>query len=97
MLITFWQNKFNALVHPDTSMIEVGHQNRLEVMVKNIVLQHNLPLATADHLDPLFKEMFLDIKIAKSCASGRTVLNEARSSRTHMSQAYCRSLHGASI
>lgn len=32
-------------------------------MVTNYLVQHNLPIATADHLGPLFKEIFPDRKI----------------------------------
>ena len=41
-------------------------------MVTNFLVQHNLPLATADHMGPLFKAIFLDSKIASLYASGRT-------------------------
>ena len=37
-----------------------------EVMVTNFLVQHNLPIATADHLGPLFKSIFPDNKIAQS-------------------------------
>ena len=33
---------------------------RAETMVTNFLIQHNLPLATADHLGPLFKNIFSD-------------------------------------
>ena len=36
--------------------------NKSEVMVSNCIMQHNLPLATADHLRPLFKSIFTDSK-----------------------------------
>ena len=45
---------------------------KAEVMVKNFFVQHNLPLATADHLGPLFKDIFTDSKIAESYMSGCT-------------------------
>ena len=48
---------------------------KAEVMITNFLVQHNLPIATADHLGPLFKEIFPD-------ASGRTktsaILNVAQ-------------------
>ena len=51
-----------------------------EVMVTNFIIQHNLPIATADHLGPLFKSIFPDSKIASSysCAKTKTfaILNE---------------------
>lgn len=52
-----------------------------EVMVTNFIVQHNLPIATADHLGHLFKKIFPDSKIASSysCAKTKTfaILNEA--------------------
>ena len=45
---------------------------KAEVMVTNFLVQHNLPLATADHMGPLFKAIFSDSKIASSYAPGRT-------------------------
>ena len=45
---------------------------KAEVMVTNFLVQHNLPIATANHLGPLFKEIFPDSKIAAEYASGRT-------------------------
>jgi hypothetical protein len=60
---------------------------KAEVMVTNFLVQHNLPLSTADHLGPLFKEIFPDSKIALSYASGRTktsaVLNVAMGPHCH--------------
>jgi hypothetical protein len=51
-----------------------------EVMVTNFIIQYNLPIATADHLAPLFKTIFPDSKIASSysCAKTKTfaILNE---------------------
>ena len=43
-----------------------------EVKVTNFLIQHNLPIATADHLGPLFKEIFPDSSIASSYSCGRT-------------------------
>eukprot|EP00794_Sanderia_malayensis_P002539 gene2539-2936_t len=34
---------------------------KAEVMVTNVLLQHNLPIATADHLGPLFGSIFPDL------------------------------------
>ena len=45
---------------------------KAEVMVTNFLVQHNLPLATADHMGPLFKAIFPDSKIASSYAPGQT-------------------------
>ena len=52
-----------------------------EVMIPNFLSQHNLPLATSDHLSSLFKEAFPDNKIAKNYAARRTrtgaIINES--------------------
>ena len=40
---------------------------KAEVMVTNFLIQHNLPIATSAHLGPLFKTIFPDSQIAKSC------------------------------
>ena len=60
---------------------------RAEVMVTNFLVQHNLPLATADHLGPLFKTIFPDSKIAKLYACGRTktgaIINKAMGPHCH--------------
>ena len=45
---------------------------KAEVMVTNFLVQHDLPLATADHLGLLFKDIFTDSKIAESYMSGCT-------------------------
>ena len=45
---------------------------RAEVKVTNLLVQHNVPLAVADHLSPLFRDIFPDSKIAKGYAAGRT-------------------------
>ena len=37
----------------------------------NFTVQHNLPIATADHLAQLFKNVFPDSKIAASHASAK--------------------------
>ena len=45
------------------------------------IAEHNIPLAVADHLGPLFKDIFPDSKIAKNYACGKTkstcILNQA--------------------
>jgi len=45
---------------------------RAEVKVTNFLVQHNLPLAVADHLGPLFRDIFPDSKITKSYGTART-------------------------
>lgn len=44
-------------------------------MVTNFIIQHNLPLATAGYLAPLFKNIFPDSDIGKWYASGRSKSN----------------------
>ena len=38
---------------------------KAEVMVTNFIVQHNLPLATADHLGALFKVFFLTVTLPR--------------------------------
>ena len=56
-------------------------------MVSNFTLQHNLPLATADHLGPSFKIIFPDSKTTSSYSSARTkttaIVNEAFGTHCH--------------
>ena len=56
-------------------------------MITNFLLQHNLPIATADHLGLLFKEIFPDSKITAAYASGRmktsAILNVALGPHCH--------------
>lgn len=40
--------------------------------VANFIVEHNLPLAIADHLSPLLRDIFPDSEIAKKYASCRT-------------------------
>jgi hypothetical protein len=42
------------------------------VKVANFVVQHNLPLAVADHLSPLLRDIFPDSEAARKYASTRT-------------------------
>ena len=63
---------------------EDGFRNKVlnvEVMVTNFIVQHNLPIATADHLAQLFKNVFPDSKIAASDASAKAktfaIINKA--------------------
>ena len=54
-------------------------------MDTNFLIQHNLPLATADQ--PLIKSIFPDSNIAKSYAGGRTktsaIINKAMGPHCH--------------
>ncbi|KAL5019174.1 hypothetical protein ScPMuIL_004896 [Solemya velum] len=45
---------------------------RAEVKTAYMLAHHNIPLATADHLSPLFEEIFPDRDIAKAYSSART-------------------------
>lgn len=60
---------------------------RAEVIVSNFLVQHNLPLATSDHLGPLFRNAFPDSKIASAYSSARTkttaIVNETFGSHCH--------------
>ena len=44
---------------------------RAEVKVATMLVQHNIPLAVADELTPLFQDIFSDSEIAKSFSSRR--------------------------
>ena len=54
---------------------------RAEVKISTVLAHHNIPIAVADHLSPIFKNIFLDSQIAKmySCAHTKTacILNGA--------------------
>ena len=43
-----------------------------EVKVTGFLGEHNLPFATANHLGPLFRNIFSDSKIAKEYTCGKT-------------------------
>ena len=45
---------------------------RAEVKVANLLVQHNVPLAIADHLSPLVRDIFSDSETAQDYASART-------------------------
>ena len=45
---------------------------RAEVKVTSFIAKHNIPLVVADHLGPLFKDIFHDSKVAKNYACGKT-------------------------
>lgn len=54
---------------------------RAEVKEAAVLAQHNIPLSFADHLSPLFTELFPDSEIAKKYRSAKTkttmILNNA--------------------
>ena len=60
---------------------------RAQVMVSNFLVQRNSPLVTADQLQPLFKIIFPDGKIASSYSSARpkttAIVNEAFGTLCH--------------
>ena len=43
---------------------------RAEVLTTNFLIQHNLPIATSDHLGPLFRAIFPTVKLASSMHAG---------------------------
>ena len=45
---------------------------RAEVKVAATMAKHNIPLAFAEHLSPLFREIFPDSEITKAYGSGKT-------------------------
>ena len=57
------------------------HFSAAEVKVTCFLAEHNLLFATADHLEPLFRNIFPDSKIAKAYACGKNkascILNRA--------------------
>ena len=64
---------------PTTSSLSSSSMNpleakvrRAEVKVTAAIAKHNIPLAFADHLSPLFKEIFPDSEIAKAYSSCKT-------------------------
>ena len=54
---------------------------KAEVKITGFLAEHNLPIAVADHIGPLLKDIFPDSKIASAYACGRTkstcILNHA--------------------
>ena len=49
-----------------------GQTVRAEVMHTNFMVQHNISFLTAEHLSPLYSQMFSDSKIAKNVKCSRT-------------------------
>ena len=61
------QGNLNSFLNPSDSAIQLDQQViNAEVMMTNFLVQHNLPLATSDHLGSLFKQVFSDSKIARN-------------------------------
>ena len=75
------QTRLPSSYRGDTENVFKNTVLNAEVMVTNFIVQHNLPIATADHLAQLFKNVFPDSKIAASYASAKTktfaVINKA--------------------
>ena len=46
---------------------------RAEVLFSGFLAEHNLALATADHMSKPFKSIFPDSQIASKCKCGRTM------------------------
>ena len=65
------QPAISALLRPTTHPI---HQkvSRAEVKVSTVLAHHNVPIAVADHLSPLFRDIFPDSDIAKAYSCART-------------------------
>ena len=45
---------------------------KAEVLFTQFLIEHNIPIAAADHAAPLFRQMFHDSDVAKKYGSGRT-------------------------
>ena len=60
-------NFFRPTSHPIHEKV-----TRAEVKVSAVLAHHNIPIAVADHLSPLFKNIFPDSEIAKAYACART-------------------------
>ena len=83
------QSNLNAFVTKSGNSSLEKKTLKAEVMVTNFLVQHNLPIATADHLGPLFKAIFPDSQIASKYAAARTktsaILNIAMGPYCHQS------------
>jgi hypothetical protein len=65
-----------------SAMSDLEYKTRkAEVKVTTVMTHHNIPLSFADHLSPLFKQLFPDSEIAKSYGSAKIktacILNSA--------------------
>ena len=74
------QPTISSIFHPRTEALETQIR-RAEVKMVGFLAEHNLPLAVADHIGPLVKDIFPDSKIAKGYQCSRTkatcILNRA--------------------
>ena len=60
--IKSWNKQTNLSFSNNQDLSFQNKVTRAKVMVSSFIVQHNLPLA--DHLEPLFKIIFPDSKIA---------------------------------
>ena len=69
------QSKITSAYSPTDTPLKNKVLNA-EVALTNFLVQHNLPLANADHLGPLIKFIFPNSKIAQfyGCARQKTLL-----------------------
>lgn len=84
------KHKYNGIANANQSSLskfvqsKIDHSEldiiRSESLFTGFLLEHNLPIATADHAGPLLNFFFPDSQIAKKYGSGRTkstaILNE---------------------
>ena len=67
------QQPLTALLHQASSKPSFQDQvTTAELLFTTFLVEHNLPLSSADHFSKLSKKMFPDSKIAESYACGRT-------------------------
>ena len=59
----------------DTEFSTIEKVMRAEVKVATLLVQHNIPLPLADELTPLFRDVFLTVRLPK------TILQRARKQR----------------
>ena len=65
------KKKTNFLSSGNSSVID-GKVMKAELLFFGFICEHNLPIATADHVEKLFKAMFPDSKIAKKYSCSQT-------------------------
>ena len=66
------QKFFNVSPSVDKMTALETKVRRAEVKVTSSMVKHNIPLAFAEHLSPLFREIFPDSEIAKAYGCGKT-------------------------
>lgn len=65
------QQQIGAFFRPTSHPIH-DKVTRAEVKVSTLLAHHNIPIAFADHLSPLFRNIFPDSEIAKGYSCART-------------------------